>query len=82
MISHKIYHTLLFKLLFYIVVFFPLILIFRSATINTITLLLPIFFLIYIKIAKINLINNVSKLKPQKQNKYLGITTYELSLSR
>ncbi len=57
MISHKIYHTLLFKLLFYIVVFFPLILIFRSATINTITLLLPIFFLIYIKIAKINLIN-------------------------
>ena len=62
MIDNKKYHSFLFKLLFYLVAFFPLIIIFRSASINVATVILPILFLFYINIVKIkinNIINNL-----------------------
>ena len=61
MIDNKKYHSYLFKLLFYLVAFFPLIIIFRSASINVVTVILPILFLFYINTVKIkinNIINN------------------------
>ena len=61
MIDNKKYHSFLFKLLFYLVAFFPLIIIFRSASINVTTVILPILFLFYINAEKIkinDIINN------------------------
>ncbi|MDC1179449.1 O-antigen ligase family protein [Candidatus Pelagibacter ubique] len=61
MIDNKKYHSFLFKLLFYLVAFFPLIIIFRSVSINVTTVILPILFLFYINAVKIkinDIINN------------------------
>jgi len=58
MLNNKKFHNFLYKSLFYLVAFFPLIIIFRSATINIATVILPIFFLIYINIVGIK-INNI-----------------------
>jgi len=50
MLNNKKFQSFLYKSLFYLVAFFPLIIIFRSATINIVTVILSIFFLIYVKI--------------------------------
>ena len=59
MINDKKYHNLLFKLLSYLVIFFPLIILFRSATINATTLILSILFVIYGYAAKIK-VNSIT----------------------
>tara|TARA_B110000037_G_C17082348_1_gene490498 strand:- start:179 stop:1477 length:1299 start_codon:yes stop_codon:yes gene_type:complete len=58
MLNNKKFQSFLYKSLFYLVAFFPLIIIFRSATINIVTVILLIFFLIYVKIIGIK-INNI-----------------------
>jgi len=58
MLNNKKFQSFLYKSLFYLVAFFPLIIIFRSATINIVTVILSIFFLIYVKIIRIK-VNNI-----------------------
>ena len=55
MINNNKFHNLLFNLLFYIVSIFPLVILLRSATINIVTLILPIVFLLYIYATKIKI---------------------------
>ena len=58
MLNNKKFQSFLYKSLFYLVAFFPLIIIFRSATINIVTVILLIFFLIYVNLIGIK-INNI-----------------------
>lgn len=60
MMDDRKYQNLLFKLLFYLVAFFPLIIIFRSTSINIVTVILPILFLFYIKTVKIKIIDIIN----------------------
>lgn len=58
MLNNEKFQSFLYKSLFYLVAFFPLIIIFRSATINIVTVILLIFFLVYLNITGIK-INNI-----------------------
>ena len=55
MINNKTFHSLLFNLLLYIIFIFPLVILLRSATINVVTLILPILFLLYFYATKIKI---------------------------